>query len=125
MLPDRACWEQNLDVSKIEKLVEVLAGAGFDAEDLIKKASTQEIKDQLRRNTDEARELGLCGVPSYRVLEKDSGGSWKVCGGLVWGQDELAVVQDLIAGWRAENMKDIADVSREHKGKGEKTASKL
>jgi 2-hydroxychromene-2-carboxylate isomerase len=94
----------------------VLTSAGFDAADLIAKASKQEVKDQLRVNTEEAKRLGLCGVPSYRVLEKQ-GGEWKPVGALVWGQDELGVVMDLIAGWR-EGDGGVADVAPEVKWEG-------
>jgi 2-hydroxychromene-2-carboxylate isomerase len=100
----------------------VLESAGFNGADLIEKASTQAIKDQLRVNTEEAKKLGLCGVPTYRVLEKD-GNEWTPAGGLVWGQDELNVVMDLIAGWR-ESDGGVADVSPVHREVG-KSVSKL
>jgi hypothetical protein len=32
----------------------------------------------------------------------------------VWGQDELGVVQDLVAGWREEGSMTMADVSATH-----------
>jgi hypothetical protein len=32
----------------------------------------------------------------------------------VWGQDELGVVQDLVAGWREEENMTVADVSTTH-----------
>jgi 2-hydroxychromene-2-carboxylate isomerase len=100
----------------------VLNSAGLNAADLIEKASTQAIKDQLRVNTEEAKKLGLCGVPTYRVLEKE-GNEWMPAGGLVWGQDELGVVMDLIAGWRVYNG-GVADVSPAHREAG-KNVSKL
>ena len=100
----------------------MLESAGFNASDLIEKASTQAIKDQLRVNTEEAKKLGLCGVPTYRVLEKD-GNEWTPTGGVVWGQDELGVVMDLIAGWR-ESDGGVADVSPVHR-EGGKSVSKL
>jgi hypothetical protein len=50
-------------------------------------------------------------VPTYRVLEATSQEGWVVKGGLVWGQDELGVVQDLVAGWREEESRIVADVS--------------
>jgi 2-hydroxychromene-2-carboxylate isomerase len=98
----------NLNVSDETVLASVLTSAGFNAADLLAKASKQGIKDQLRANTEEAKKLGLCGVPSYRVLEKEGSG-WKLAGGLVWGQDELGVVMDLVAGWR-EGEGVVADV---------------
>ena len=111
-----------MNVSDPAVLASVLKSAGFNAANLIKKASAQAIKDRLRINTEEAKKLGLCGVPTYRVLEKD-GNEWVPAGGLVWGQDELGVVMDLIAGWR-ESDGGIADVSPAHRETG-KNASKL
>jgi hypothetical protein len=48
------------------------------------------------------------------VLEKTNEEGWVVNGGLVWGQDELGVVQDLVAGWREEESLTVADVSTTH-----------
>jgi hypothetical protein len=48
------------------------------------------------------------------VLEKTNEEGWVVNGGLVWGQDELGVVQDLVAGWREEGSMTVADVSTMH-----------
>ena len=45
------------------------------------------------------------------MLEKTNEEGWVVNGGLVWGQDELGVVQDLVAGWREEGSMTVADVS--------------
>jgi hypothetical protein len=48
------------------------------------------------------------------VLEKTNEEEWAVNGGLVWGQDELGVVLDLVAGWREEGSMTMADVSTTH-----------
>jgi hypothetical protein len=40
--------------------------------------------------------------------------SWKANGGVVWGQDEMNVVLDLIAGWDEETSQVVADVGKEH-----------
>ena len=113
-----------MDVSNTETLASHLTKSGFDGSDLIKKASQQHIKDQLRRNTEEAAKLGLCGVPTYIVHEK-KGNDWVPAGGIVWGQDELAVVEDLIAGWREEEAAGIADVSTAHGSGDGKATSRL
>lgn len=112
--PVRACWEQNIDVSNAETLASHLSASGFNSADLLKRASSQQLKDQLRANTDQALKLGLCGAPTYRVLEKTNEEGWVVNGGLVWGQDELGVVHDLVAGWREEGSMTVADVSTTH-----------
>lgn len=41
---------------------------------------------------------------------KDKGdGSWKPVGGIVWGQDETNVVEDLIAGWDDKRSTELAE----------------
>jgi 2-hydroxychromene-2-carboxylate isomerase len=105
-------------------LTDVLSCAGHNAPEILKAASTPRVKEILRANNNEAVKLGICGVPTYRVSEK-TGTGWAVSGvgsGIVWGQDELAVVQDLIAGWK-EECQVTADVSAAHqvgKREGEK-----
>lgn len=48
-------------------------------------------------------------MPSYRVLRQTKEGDWVDAGGIVWGQDETNVVEDLIAGWDSENATSIAE----------------
>lgn len=84
-------------------LQSVLDEAGYDGAKLIASANAPAIKDSLRARTAQAKELGLCGVPTYRVLRRQqSGDEFEPVGGLVWGQDEINVVEDLIAGWLPE-----------------------
>jgi len=42
-----------------------------------------------------AVEVGLCGVPTFRVNQ----------GPLVWGQDKLNVVADMLCGWQDQHAK--------------------
>jgi predicted DsbA family dithiol-disulfide isomerase len=107
--PDSACWEKNENVSDEGVLADVLTKGGFDGAELVRRANAPEIKTKLRELTAEAKELGICGVPTYRVLQEQSAGVWKPVGGLVWGQDETNVVEDLIAGWDPENSDDTAE----------------
>ncbi|KAH0842254.1 hypothetical protein FOPE_07357 [Fonsecaea pedrosoi] len=98
----RACWERNVNVSDDKALAEYLATAGCNTDTLFKKASTPQVKEQLRTNTQDAIDAGICGVPSYRVFDKTDQG-WVNCApesGVIWGQDELVVVEDLVAGWK-------------------------
>ena len=46
-------------------------------------------QDQLKANTDRAFAAGVCGVPSYQVDD----------GEVIWGQDRLDVVADILCGW--------------------------
>lgn len=76
---------------------------------LLEDAQSQHIKDQLFANTERysvclsnymcvcvrAIEAGVCGVPSFQV----NGGE------IVWGQDRLHVIADMLCGWRDTNSK--------------------
>jgi len=104
-MADRACWEQNKNMANEAVLAQVLDAAGYDGASLIAKANQQDAKNRLRESTAEAKALGICGVPSYRVLRKSPSGEWVHVGGIVWGQDEMNVVEDLIAGWEEGDQK--------------------
>jgi 2-hydroxychromene-2-carboxylate isomerase len=67
------------------------------------------IKAKLRENTAAAKANGICGVPTYCVLRQSEDGQWKPHGGLVWGQDETNVVEDLIAGWDPDRSPEVAE----------------
>lgn len=104
----RACWERNLNMSSDEVLKQVVSETPYNADEIMQRANSDEIKKQLRACTQEAKDVGLCGVPSYRVFRRPSGESeWKRAGDIVWGQDELAVVEDLIAGWDGSGVADV------------------
>jgi 2-hydroxychromene-2-carboxylate isomerase len=104
-------------------LAEVLDKAGYNGQDLVKKASAPDVKARLRELTAEAKDAGVCGVPSYRVFKQSSsGGGWENVGGIVWGQDETNVVEDLIAGWDNEHPRLIAEPV---KGKSTSLVAKL
>jgi 2-hydroxychromene-2-carboxylate isomerase len=102
-------------------LADVLTRAGYDGKDLVRKANAPEIKAKLRELTAEAKETGICGVPTYRVMREDGNGNWKNVGGLIWGQDETNVVEDLIAGWDPER----SDVLAEPRKGDQKIAARL
>ncbi|KAK5946489.1 hypothetical protein PMZ80_000632 [Knufia obscura] len=105
----RACWEENANVSDESVLSEVLDKGGYNGADLLSKANSSEVKAKLREATAEAKSLGICGVPTYRVLRQNGNGDWVHDGNIVWGQDETNVLQDLIAGWDAEASVELAE----------------
>jgi len=86
----KAAWvdDQNIGENAVLKLV--LTKAGFDADYLLKQAEEATIKDKLKQNTEEAIKSGVCGVPSFQV----NGGD------IIWGQDRLDIVADLLCGWK-------------------------
>ena len=94
----------------------VLDEGGFNGADLIARANEPDVKAKLRSLTAEAKNLGLCGVPTYRVMRQTDSGEWKALGALVWGQDEINVVEDLIAGWNPESSSEVAEVAKGEKG---------
>lgn len=84
----------------------VIAEAGYDAEAVMAKANSQEVKQDLRARTKEAKDTGICGVPSYRIFRRKIGQGeqdWKLASDIVWGQDETVVVEDLISGWDGQS----------------------
>ncbi len=91
-----AYWQRGEDVARPEVVAQALRGAGIP-EDVIAAASRRtedpDIKDELRRRTDEAISLGIFGAPAW-VL-RDQGEPV-----LVWGQDRMPWVEAMLAGWR-------------------------
>lgn len=113
----------NANVSDESVLADVLNNAGFNGSDLVARANTPAIKNRLRENTAAAKAAGICGVPTYRVLYQGGNGQWIPRGGLVWGQDETNVVEDLIAGWDPESSCQLAEPRKMESGARE--SSKL
>jgi 2-hydroxychromene-2-carboxylate isomerase len=91
-----AYWQRGEDVSRPEVVAQALRGAGIP-EDVIAAAARRtedaDIKDELRRRTDEAISLGIFGAPAW-VL-RDHGAPL-----LIWGQDRMPWVEAVLAGWR-------------------------
>lgn len=87
----------------------MLDGAGHNGIELLEKANAPETKERLRENTEAAKARGICGVPTYLISRKNADGQWKSQGGLVWGQDETNVVEDMIAGWDPEWSIELAE----------------
>ena len=74
----RANFALDEDISDPRVIAAALARAGVAAEPVLARASSPEVKQQLRANTDEARGLGIFGAPDFVV-----GGE------LFFGQDRL------------------------------------
>lgn len=98
----RAAWERDEEIGRPDVLQRVLEQAGYDGEALLGKAQLEATRDQLRHNTAEAIDLGACGAPTFRVL--DAAGRQVA---LVWGQDRLNVVHDLLCGWRPRGAQQL------------------
>ncbi len=74
----RAYWVDNAPVSEPATLARVLRAAGHDPEQVLARAASQSIKDELRARTDAALALGIFGAPTFVVD-----------GQLSWGLDRL------------------------------------
>jgi 2-hydroxychromene-2-carboxylate isomerase len=112
-------------MSSDDVLREVLAEAGYNADSIMKSANSAEIKQDLRARTKEAKDTGICGVPSYRIFRRQKGqgeADWKLVSDIIWGQDDIAAVEDLISGWDGKKQ---ASVAIEEADRGQEARSKL
>jgi 2-hydroxychromene-2-carboxylate isomerase len=82
----------------------IITEAGYNADLILIKANSPDLKQELRSRTQEARDTGICGVPSYRIFRRNSGDrDWKLVSDIIWGQDDLVVVEDIISGWDGQS----------------------
>ena len=75
----RAAWAHDQDINDPEILASALNDAGFDGLSLLEGTQQTAIKDQLRKNTEEAIELGIFGAPTM-ILNDEK---------MFWGHDRL------------------------------------
>jgi 2-hydroxychromene-2-carboxylate isomerase len=73
-----ANYAEQKDISDDPTLAAILDSLGVDAEDAVAAANAPDIKDALRRQTEEAASRGLFGAPSFTIGEE-----------LFWGNDRL------------------------------------
>lgn len=90
----RAAWAEDRPIDDEAVLCAVLAAAGFDPRDLLDRAATPAVKAALRDNTEAAAAAGACGVPSFEARIGDHAPI------LLWGQDRLGLLADVLEGWR-------------------------
>lgn len=82
-----AGWAEGRDLGDPEELARVLDRAGLDGAALVAATRQPEVKEALRRQTDEARARGVFGVPSFHVN-----------GELFWGHDRVDDLCEYLAG---------------------------
>ena len=91
-----AYWQRGEDVARPEVVAQALRGAGIP-DDVIAAAERRtedpDIKDELRRRTDEAISLGIFGAPAWVLRDHHDPI-------LIWGQDRMPWVEAVLAGWR-------------------------
>lgn len=83
----RAYWADNEDIGQREVLARALADVGLEVGKIFERAESAEIKDELRRRTDEAVARGIFGVPTFFVGDE-----------LFWGQDRMDMVEEALGG---------------------------
>jgi 2-hydroxychromene-2-carboxylate isomerase len=87
-----AYWQRGEDVTRDDVIASALRAAGTSEVDVTAAlARADDMKDELRRRTDEAIALGVFGAPAW-VIRKPTGHA------LVWGQDRIAGVEAALAG---------------------------
>ncbi len=80
----RAYWAEGRDISDPDTLARI-----WRRRRSVARASDASAKQALLDAGREARELGLCGAPTFRVGDS-----------LYWGQDRLMFVEKALEGWR-------------------------
>lgn len=93
-----AYWERAEDITRDDVIAGALGAAGVSTDDISAaqaRADDAAIKDELRARTDEAIALGIFGAPAW-IVRRPSGPV------LCWGQDRLAWVEAVLAGWDPE-----------------------
>ncbi len=88
-----AYWQRAEDITSDAVIRAALAGIPHgDVEAALATADSDAIKDELRRRTDEAISLGIFGAPGWVSRPR-----------LIWGQDRMAWVEAMLAGWDLES----------------------
>jgi 2-hydroxychromene-2-carboxylate isomerase len=81
-----AYWVDGLDAGTEPVVRGVLDGLALDAGATVARAQTQEVKDRLRKNTEEAVARGAFGAPTFFVGDQ-----------MFWGNDRLDFVEAALA----------------------------
>ena len=76
-------WKDNVDLSKIENVENILKRCSIDKEIFFRDIQNQKIKDELKKLTDSAFEKDIFGAPTFVVNSK-----------IFWGQDRLDYALD-------------------------------
>lgn len=79
-------WEKSLKMDDPETIARLLSDEGLDAEALMSKAQTDEIKKELIKNTENAVENGVFGIPSFFID-----------GELFFGKETLSDIESLLS----------------------------
>ncbi|RPG12535.1 MAG: 2-hydroxychromene-2-carboxylate isomerase [Pelagibacteraceae bacterium TMED232] len=78
-----AYWRDNMDILDEKNLDQILTTIGLDKNSFLQNIENQEVKDMLKKLTNDAFEKDIFGAPSFVVNNK-----------IFWGQDRLAYALD-------------------------------
>ena len=81
-----AFWREGLNLGNGEVFTRVIEAGGLPAAEIARASETSEIKDRLRRNTDDAVARGMFGAPTFFVGDQ-----------MYWGNDRLDWVEEAVA----------------------------
>jgi len=82
----RAIWVDGQNMNDPATVGAVLAGAGFNPQELLALTADPQVKDQLKAVTQEAVERGAFGAPTFFIN-----------GRMYWGQDRLDFIKEELA----------------------------
>jgi 2-hydroxychromene-2-carboxylate isomerase len=94
----RALWVDDRDLADPAELSAIASSVGLDGEALVRGAAQADVKESLRRATEQAEALGVCGAPCFLVQTATNRE-----GTLFWGQDRLELVERALDGWRPKS----------------------
>jgi 2-hydroxychromene-2-carboxylate isomerase len=75
----RAEFAEGRRIDEVATIAEILENLGREANEVLARAQSDEIKTRLRRQTDEAQQIGIFGAPTFVTAD----------GELFWGNDRL------------------------------------
>ena len=81
----RAVWAEGLDLGDKAVLSDVLQRSGVNFAELIAASESQDVKDSLRRNTEDAVARGVFGAPTFFVGNE-----------MFWGNDRFDFVEEAL-----------------------------
>lgn len=80
-----AMFDAPRNLNAADEIAAVLAQAGFDAAEVMALATSQDVKDRLKANTEQAVARGVFGAPTFFVGNQ-----------MFWGQDRLDFVDSAL-----------------------------
>ena len=81
----RAVWAEGKNLADEGVLRAAIDAAGLDGAVIVARAKEQDVKDTLRRNSEEAVERGAFGAPTFFVGDE-----------MFWGNDRLDFVEEAL-----------------------------